>query len=409
MFEELRKKSFKKCLFTAILLLIAGICMVAYSAVNVFYTFFGYADFAKLEPDKIKFQLVQLDLDFNLGCYLEEYEYNTKTHARKTTDLYYIILTGDETSEDVRAMTIKVPPTYKKTMNALADGTATSTTHFIGKIKKLDSKEYNHFKKCFLEDFGFTEEQFEQFTLPYYIDYYHDATSVGVLYCLLFFGGLALFAAGVLRIVKGKKGGFLKNLRNDISLSGYSDSYVESDYAAAQQITKGDELKMGRLMTYYNTGAEYRAIPHNKVMWAYQSTTTHRTNGVKTGTTYSVIYYIEGVKNSSTVSVPNEAAAQEVLRKLATTCPWIIVGYTDELNRLFRKSRMEFVQLRYNTVEHTPVDPAYVSAESQNTAPSESQSTAVPESQSTETQAAAPTESQSAENQDATASDGQPT
>lgn len=389
MFEELKKKSFKKCLFTAIVLLIAGGCMVAYSAVNVFYTFFGYADFTKLEPDEINFQLVELDLDINLGCYLEEYSYNTKTRVRKTTDLYYIILTGDENSQDPRAMSIKVPPSYQKRMDAMAKGTSTTPIHFLGKIKKLGSKEYKIFKECFIDDFGFTEAQFEEFTLPYYIDYYHDAISVGVLFCLLFFGGLGVFAAGVYRIIKGKNGGFLKKLRNDISLSGYSDSYVESDYASAQKISQSDDLKMGRLMTYYNEGANFRAIPHNKIMWAYQSTTTHRTNGIKTGTTYSVIYYIEGIKNSITVGVANEAAAQEILRRLATTCPWIIAGYTDELNRLFHKSRMEFVQLRYNTVEHTPIDPSL-----ERPTPAEGQD-------------AAPADSQSAESQETAASEGQ--
>lgn len=394
MFEELKKKSFKQSLFGAVLFLIVGICMVSYSAVNVYYTIFGYADFAELNPDKINFQLVQLDLDFNLGCYLEEYEYNTKTHVRKTTDLYYVILTGSEDNPDYRAMSIKVPPTYQKRMNAMAEGKSSETIHFLGKIKKLGSKEYNYFKECFIDDFGFTEEEFAEFTLPYYIDYYHDSRSTGILFCLLFVGGLAVFAAGIYRIIKGKNGGFLKKLRNDIAISGYPDSYVESDYAAAQVIAKGYELKMGRLMTYYNVGPDYRAIPHNKVMWAYQSTTTHRTNGVKTGTTYSVIYFIEGNKNSTTVSVPSEAAAQEVLKRLATTCPWIIVGYTNELNKLFHKNRMEFVQLRYNTMEHNPIDPAFESPVPTAGQSADSQGTAPADNQSAESQSNAPSEGQ---------------
>ena len=98
-------------------------------------------------------------------------------------------------------------------------------------------------------------------------------------------------------------------------------------------------------------------------MWTYQNTTTHRTNGIKTGTTYSVVYFVEGYKNSLNIDVPNEAAAQEILRRLNTTCPWIVVGYSDELKSLFNKNRAEFLQLRYNsTPEHNPVEPAYENA-----------------------------------------------
>ena len=115
-------------------------------------------------------------------------------------------------------------------------------------------------------------------------------------------------------------------------------------------------------MTYYHSGADYRAIPHNKVMWAYQVTTTHRTNGIKTGTTYSVLYYIDGYKNAITLGVANEATALEILRRLNETCPWIVIGFSDELKKLFNKNRAEFLQLRYNTVEHTPLEPGFNNA-----------------------------------------------
>ncbi len=367
MFEKLKKASFKKCITLAVLFILIGIAMVVLQAQNVFYTIFGYADFTQLAPDEIKSQLVEIDLTANFGCFLEEYERNTKTNAKKTTSLYYVISTGDEYSLDSRYMSIKVPPSYEKRMEQMADNTANLLLtkpgiHYIGKIKKLGKEEYHYFKEYF-KDAEWTDEEIDDLTLPYYIEFYHDSFSMGTIFCLVFFGGIVLIIAGIYRIIKGKTGGFLKKLREDIRISGYTDSYVESDYAAAQNITKNDDIKMGRLMTYYHSGADYRAIPHNKVMWTYQNTTTHRTNGIKTGTTYSVVYFVEGYKNSLNIDVPNEAAAQEILRRLNATCPWIVVGYSDELKSLFNKNRAEFLQLRYNsTPEHNPVEPAYENA-----------------------------------------------
>lgn len=362
MLEELKKVSFKKCIPFAVFFILIGIVMVVLQAQNVFYTIFGYAEFTELAPDEIKSQLVEVDLTANFGYYLEEYEENTKTHRKTTTSLYYVIWTGDEDDVDYRYMSIKIPYSYYKVMEQMAENSSnqmySDPVHFVGKIKKLNKEEYYYFKDYF-EDAEWTNEEIEALTLPYYIDCYTNPTGEKTVFCLVFFGGIAFIVAGIYRFVKGKTGGFLKKLREDIQISGYSDSYVESDYAAAQKITQMDDIKMGRLMTYYHSGAEYRAIPHNKIMWAYQITTTHRTNGIKTGTSYSVMYYIDGCKNSTTLGVSNEATALEILRRLDETCPWIVVGFSDEWKKLFNKNRAEFLQLRYNTVEHTPVEPGF--------------------------------------------------
>ncbi len=361
MFKELTKKTFKKCLFVAVIFLIAGAVMVVYSASNVYYTIFGYADFKELEPSQIRSQLVTLDLDTNLGCFMEEYSYNSDTRVKRTTDLYYVIYTGDSSSIDYRLMAIKVPASYAKRMNAIT-GVTSTPIHFLGKIKKMDKEEYSYFKEAFMEDLGWSEERFKSLTLPYYIDYVKSSTSMGVFFFLLFFGGIALIIAGIYRIVKGKRGGFLKKLREDIQISGYSDSYIESDYAASQPITKSDDIRVGRLMTYYCHGADYRAIPHNKIIWSYQNTTTHRTNGIKTGTTYSVVYHVDGYKSPFDIGVSCESVAQDILRKLSVTCPWVVVGYSDDLKKLYFNNRQEFLQLRYNTMEHNPAETGFDAA-----------------------------------------------
>lgn len=57
------------------------------------------------------------------------------------------------------------------------------------------------------------------------------------------------------------------------------------------------------------------------------------------------------------MSVPDEAAAQKILQKMNAIFPWVIIGYSDELKKMFDKDRAQFLQLRYNTCEHVPVEP----------------------------------------------------
>lgn len=376
MFEVLRKKSFKSIVLLAILFLVGGIVLAGFNAKNAFYAAAGYADFTTLKPDEIKNQLVDIELVENFGCYLEEYSENTSTHYKTTTDYYYIIYTGayDDLETDYMYMTIKVPASYGSKMDTMTENTyngiLSSPISFSGKIQKLDDEEYEYFVE-FWEEMGFTESDIEELTLPYYINVQNSKASMSGTYIVIFLAGVALAVWGLVLIIKGVTGGCLKNLRKDIAAAGYTDPSIESDYNNAASFTKKDDFKIGRLMTYYGlNSANPRAIPNNKLMWAYQNTTTHRTNGIKTGTTYSVMCFVEGAKNAYTISVPNEATAQDVLKKMNQMFPWVVVGYSDDLKKVFNKDRAQFLALRYNTVDHVAVEPGFEDFNGQ-TAPAE--------------------------------------
>ncbi len=359
MFEDLKKKSLKKSLLVSIILIIAGLGLAGWHAVNLWYIITGYVSFEQLEPGQIRNQLVDVELTANFGCYLEKYEQNTEHNTRRTTDLYYVIWTGDEYATDYRYMALRVPPSYRKTLNAMAENTSNQILSdpvlLSGKIKRLRGQNFTYFKEYFT-DGGFTEKEFEESTIPYYIDI-GDKTNMNIGYSVLFSIGFVTLAAGLIRIIKGVSGGYVKKLYEDIASAGYSESVIESDYASAQSFDKNDETKMGKLMTYYTAGATVRAIPNNKIMWAYQNTVTHRTNGVKTGTTYNVVFFVEGYKNEITLSVPDEATAQKMLQRTGSMFPWVIVGYSDELKKMYKSNREQFLALRYNTCEHIPAEP----------------------------------------------------
>lgn len=365
MFEELKKKSFKSSLILSVILLIIGLSLAICNAGNAFFATTGYEQFESLEPDKIKNQLVDVELVENFGCCIEEYEENTDTHYQRTTDYYYIIYTGsyDDLETDYKYMAIKVAASYGNKMDEMTENTyngiLSSPISFSGKIQKMNDEEYSYFSD-FFKEMGFTDEDIEEYTLPYYINTYVSKGSQNGVYIVVFLIGIALIAWGIVRIVKGSKGAYLKNLYKDIATIGCTEASVESDLNTAASYTKKGKIKIGRLFTYYELGSTSpRAIPNSKIMWAYQNTTTHRTNGIKTGTTYSVMFFVEGYKSAFNVSVPNEATAQEILTKINEMFPWVVVGYSEDLRKLYHKDRAQFLQLRYNTVEHVPVEPGF--------------------------------------------------
>lgn len=324
-------------------------------------------NFEDLEPDEIKDQNVKVGVTVNIGCFREEWEENTSTHKRKTTYLYYVIPTGDEIAyytDEYRYMAIKVPAKYKQQMEKITNDNLqqefADPLYFVGHIRELGSAEYSSFKRAWRYA-GETDEWIEENTIPYYIEVTGTSIFTGsdVLYVILLVGAGLLVLWGVVRIIKATGGGYVKAFTKDIESAGYTETTAFSDLNRAFSFN-GDSIKVGRLLFFYGMNDTVpRAIPVSKILWAYQNTTTHRTNGVKTGTTYSLMIYVDGNKAATTINVPSEAVAQGVLQQMNIMYPWVVIGYSDEIKKIFNKDRAQFLQLRYNTVEHTVVEPGF--------------------------------------------------
>lgn len=359
MLEELKKKSIKKSLFATILLLIAGIGLIVLEFSNLKSLLKGPVQFETLKPEEITEDLiVDASININFGAFMERYEKNTKTNVERTTDLYYVILTGDEYDDDFCFMGLKVSPTYMKRMDKMAEasyyGEATETIKFSGAINKMDKDEYKYFKEYLMEG-GLTAKEVEEYALPYYISSGAltggAATTVYVITGL----GVLLILFAVFRVIYALNGGNLNKLKKEIEASGYSEERVSSEYASAPVLNKGNELRIGKTFLFYLDGSKPRLIKNDSIVWAYQKTTTHRTNGIKTGTTYSILIYLAD-KKTRDISVNSEAVAKEVLQCMEQNIPRAVLGYSEELNRIYRREYDNFLKLRYNNPEYNTID-----------------------------------------------------
>lgn len=352
MFENLKKKSIKKVLVVSIIFMAVGFLFVAFQISDLLTLMKGHKKFEELQVNEIKQNIiVDTTTEINFGAFLEEYEENTSTHVTRTTDMYYVIWTGDMDDIEYRYMAIKVPASDIPRMDAMAEvsfyGETSEPIHFSGTIKKMNNEEWRYFKEYF-EEWGMTEEDMEAFLIPYYIEagalVGSDATFV---YVLLVFG-LVLMAMGVIFLVTTANGSTLKSIKKELEDCGITEDSAEAEYEEARIY---DDMRIGNRLIFYMNGSTPHVMPIDKLVWAYQNTTTHRTNGIKTGTTYSVVLStIE--KKTISVSVPSENIAIDALQDIKQNLPWAIVGYSDDLRKMYNKEFENFLGLHYNKVKN---------------------------------------------------------
>ncbi len=355
MLEKLKKKSIVKALPSVIILFIIGVILIGLEVGNLLALMKGSVQFETLEPDEIKEKvIVSASVDTNFGAFMEEYEENTKTHLTRTTNLYYIIWTGDEDSEDYKYMGIKVSAADEMKMEAMADATYnyeySDPIEYSGAIKKMSSEEYGFFKDYFIES-GWTEEEFEEYTLPYYINVgaLTGGAAAGVYIVLGL--GILLIAIGLIMLIRALTGSKLKAFVKEIEGAGFGVSDAEFDYESAKLFHKGNDLRIGKKFIFFMSGNTPKIIVNDKVVWAYQQNTTHRTNGIKTGTSYQILVYQLNNKKVLSIDIPNQNVGEDVLHHMNENMPKAVIGYSDELSRLFTKKYQEFLQLRYYAAE----------------------------------------------------------
>ncbi len=352
MLAELKKKSIMRAIPLVLLFVIAGGVLFAAEFSNIRSLLRGHVKFETLLPDEINGDLiVEASINANFGAYMEEYSKNTKTNVTRTTDIYYVIWTGDDDSEDYKYMGIKVPASYGGQMDRMAEATynyeMSDTIHFTGAVNKMSSEEYQYFREYFQES-DWTDEEIDEYTLPYYISVGALTGGAATSAYVIFGIGIALIVFGVIILLYALSGGDVKAFQKEAATLGMSEMELEAEYAGARVMIQKDNLRIGRRLIFYMTGRRTRVIVNDKIVWAYQQSTTHRTNGIKTGTTYEILVYLLNEKKAHRINVPGEEKAGEVLQYMYENIPTAVVGYTDELLSLFNKDYQGFLNLRYH-------------------------------------------------------------
>ena len=115
---------------------------------------------------------------------------------------------------------------------------------------------------------------------------------------------------------------------------------VSADYAAAEDL---GAMKIGRLFTVFNKGKKSYILKNEEIAWAYLQRTTHRRNGVHTGTTYAVVLRTMD-KKMYTIGLANEDMVMRALEQYAIVAPGAVLGYSEDRKKAYNADVASFVR-----------------------------------------------------------------
>lgn len=349
MFKQLKKKSVTKNLPVAIVLMLLGLFVLVLEWGDLQSLIRGPIAFETILPDEFQPRMVvEANIDANFGCFAEEYEENTQTHETKTEYLYYVIWTGDEYAEDWRYMGIKVPASELDAMETMAEDTynygySQNAISYAGCIDEMTEEEYAYFRQYFLES-GFTDEEIEVGTLPYYINVDVLVGGSAVFTYFLIAVGAAMVLGGIFLLVMASKKSEA-SLKKDLSGTDYSEEEAAQDYAEAQSFGKKGEVRIGRKLMFYIQEKKGHMVANKDVVWAYIRE-IRKDGAFANGKSYEIVMYTTK-KKIIHMEVGGRTAGEEILQYINERMPWIVTGYNEELNRMYFSDYTGFLQIKY--------------------------------------------------------------
>jgi len=80
---------------------------------------------------------------------------------------------------------------------------------------------------------------------------------------------------------------------------------------------------------------------YTELIWIYKKQTKHSVNFIPTGTTYEVIMNLRDGREKTMSGAAK--VVEHILHTLAVGCPWIVAGYSKELDATWTRKRKDFI------------------------------------------------------------------
>jgi hypothetical protein len=352
MFEQLQKFAMKKVLKRAAIAGVILVVLLIVSSASFLKLVQGPEDLYSLSANELLGAYVEADVYAILDKFAS---YTQKNDSGKKTQekAYYIIPINDYS---YIALEVDSKNFYKadqicdETYEYIIDERSELTTsmHVKGSIRKMDGKISDFYYEWFEEN-GFYEEDINTFALGYVLDPdYVGSLEESMLYMAIFAAGLLLTYL-VFILIKGFSKGYLASIKSFIKKNqdSLSQEDVEADFERSEAI---ESVRVGRKFTFYFKGPKCAIVKNDDIIWAYLRRTTHRTNGIKTHVTKSLILNTRN-KKTYTVDMRTEEGVTVVLQLYAENNPHIVLGYSDELMKCYRKDMDAFLRLSMSQVQ----------------------------------------------------------
>lgn len=358
--KQLKKKSVKNVLpITIIMTIVAAVLFLINGAAvpQVFSMFSGGTNLDDIAQSDLDNTIASSEISAVYDCFAE-YESSDGQIFE-----YYIIPYGTEWENYIG---VRVKESKASELDSICDDTweylmgnnasLDRTALVKGNVRPMDYDESKYFKEWF-KDMEFTDDEIEECAVYYVLvdDRFADDISPLRLY-LMCGAGIIFFLIGIWDLIKACIGGYLKDIKKDFAkLGAYAEGQIVSDYENACLFGKG--IRVGRIFTYNTASTSPRAYLNNNIAWLYQHRTKNYTNGLYTGSNYSIVLYpVNGDGKVADSFDIKKKDKDKILEYYANNFPHMVVGFSEELRDLYHRDRNAFLGLRYAQTQQPQMD-----------------------------------------------------
>ncbi len=351
--KEMKKRSVGNVWWLTAVLVVAAVVLLVINgpAVPQIFSFLtGGKELQRLSGTDLYNRIASSEIDMVYDCFAE-YE-----SSSGEVSVYYVIPYGETGFIGVCVKEEKadrMDDICEATWEYLLENTRLpdETVSVKGNIRPMDGDELYYYKDWF-HAMGYSDEEMEEYAVNYVLVDGMYANGIGpVRLYLMTAGSLILLIWGVVYLLKALSGKYLKDIKKDFEQSGISESQIVSDYQSAYVINK--DIRIGRLFTYNAVSTSPRAYLNKNMAWAYMYRTKHYTNGLYTGSSYNVLIFAANGTNQIGDIAVKKKYSDQILEYYANNFPHMVVGYTDDLKRLYHNDHNAFLALRYLPAQDT--------------------------------------------------------
>lgn len=158
---------------------------------------------------------------------------------------------------------------------------------------------------------------------------------IGVFIVLIYF--IVLLIQNLISISNYRNSKVIKNLSKYGNID-FIENQIDQEINYPEYLSKRLIITTNWIISKstYNV----KIMPINNLVWVYNIKTKHYYNGIKTGTSFSVMCYSD--KNEKVVfdvgGKKKEDKAMEIVNLISQKAPWAIYGYSDEIKKKFKKN-----------------------------------------------------------------------
>lgn len=313
----------------------------------------GTVKFEDLKPgDLSEGTFVELSITENYGSFMEQNEQKAGSSVQTTTKVCYFIGMGQPGDADFRLVSLVVPATDEKRMENMAENTfngkSSSPMSYICEVKEMGSQARSY-ANTYLNQAGLNSAEINDMLLTYHLIECDWEAKTKFVY-IMCGSGAVLAAIGILVLLYSVSGLSIRKIKKEIKKTGYSQELVEADYRNAKVLMDHPAFRIGKVFTFFYTGATPHAILNKNIIWGYYHVVVEKGKyGLLKKTSHMVVINTLD-KRSYTVDVPAEGKAQYILRMLNMAMPWMIIGSDDAFFRMYNKDFQGFLNLHYNKI-----------------------------------------------------------